>query len=72
MTGASGIGSTWSIRSSRRDCSSGLRAFPMVPSGPRKPHTFTEAARSWLAEAEEDGLGDRDYSAVLARILGSS
>ena len=33
---------------------------------------LTEAARSWLAEAEEDGLGDRDYSAVLARILGSS
>jgi 3-hydroxyisobutyrate dehydrogenase-like beta-hydroxyacid dehydrogenase len=33
---------------------------------------LTEAARSWLAEAEEAGLGDRDYSAVLARILGSS
>ena len=33
---------------------------------------LTEAARSWLAEAEEDGFGDRDYSAVLARILGSS
>lgn len=31
---------------------------------------LTEAARSWLAEAEEAGLGDRDYSAVLARILG--
>jgi 3-hydroxyisobutyrate dehydrogenase-like beta-hydroxyacid dehydrogenase len=30
---------------------------------------LTEAARSWLAEAEEAGLGDRDYSAVLARIL---
>ena len=30
---------------------------------------LTEAARSWLAEAEEVGLGDRDYSAVLARIL---
>jgi 3-hydroxyisobutyrate dehydrogenase-like beta-hydroxyacid dehydrogenase len=30
---------------------------------------LTEAARSWLAEAEEEGLGDRDYSAVLARIL---
>jgi 3-hydroxyisobutyrate dehydrogenase-like beta-hydroxyacid dehydrogenase len=33
---------------------------------------LTEAARSWLAEAEEAGLGNRDYSAVLARILGSS
>jgi len=33
---------------------------------------LTEAARSWLAEAEDAGLGDRDYSAVLARILGSS
>jgi 3-hydroxyisobutyrate dehydrogenase-like beta-hydroxyacid dehydrogenase len=31
---------------------------------------LTEAARSWLAEAEEAGLVDRDYSAVLARILG--
>jgi 3-hydroxyisobutyrate dehydrogenase-like beta-hydroxyacid dehydrogenase len=31
---------------------------------------LTEAASSWLAEAEEAGLGDRDYSAVLARILG--
>jgi 3-hydroxyisobutyrate dehydrogenase-like beta-hydroxyacid dehydrogenase len=30
---------------------------------------LTEAARSWLADAEEAGLGDRDYSAVLARIL---
>jgi 3-hydroxyisobutyrate dehydrogenase-like beta-hydroxyacid dehydrogenase len=29
------------------------------------------AARSWLADAEEAGWGDRDYSAVLARILGS-
>ena len=33
---------------------------------------LTEAARAWLADAEEAGLGDRDYSAVLARILGSS
>jgi 3-hydroxyisobutyrate dehydrogenase-like beta-hydroxyacid dehydrogenase len=31
---------------------------------------LTEAARSWLADAEEGGLGDRDYSAVLGRILG--
>jgi 3-hydroxyisobutyrate dehydrogenase-like beta-hydroxyacid dehydrogenase len=30
---------------------------------------LTEAARDWLADAEEAGLGDRDYSAVLARIL---
>jgi 3-hydroxyisobutyrate dehydrogenase/2-hydroxy-3-oxopropionate reductase len=30
---------------------------------------LTEAARSWLAEAEDAGLGDRDYAAVLARIL---
>jgi 3-hydroxyisobutyrate dehydrogenase-like beta-hydroxyacid dehydrogenase len=28
-----------------------------------------EAARSWLAEAEEAGLGKDDYSAVLSRIL---
>jgi 3-hydroxyisobutyrate dehydrogenase-like beta-hydroxyacid dehydrogenase len=32
---------------------------------------LTEAARTWLAEAEEAGWGDRDYSAVLARILGA-
>jgi 3-hydroxyisobutyrate dehydrogenase-like beta-hydroxyacid dehydrogenase len=31
----------------------------------------TAAARSWLVEADADGYGDRDYSAVLARILGS-
>jgi 3-hydroxyisobutyrate dehydrogenase len=30
----------------------------------------TKAAREWLAEAEAAGLGDADYSAVLARILG--
>jgi 3-hydroxyisobutyrate dehydrogenase-like beta-hydroxyacid dehydrogenase len=30
----------------------------------------TKAARDWLAEAEAAGLGDADYSAVLARILG--
>lgn len=30
-----------------------------------------EAARSWLAEAEEAGLGKDDYSAVLSRILQS-
>jgi 3-hydroxyisobutyrate dehydrogenase/2-hydroxy-3-oxopropionate reductase len=30
---------------------------------------LTEAARSWLADAEAAGLGDSDYSAVLARIL---
>jgi 3-hydroxyisobutyrate dehydrogenase-like beta-hydroxyacid dehydrogenase len=29
----------------------------------------TEAARTWLAEAEEAGLGEKDYSAVLSRIL---
>lgn len=28
------------------------------------------AARSWLVEADDAGWGDRDYSAVLARILG--
>jgi 3-hydroxyisobutyrate dehydrogenase len=32
----------------------------------------TEAAQTWLADAEESGLGEADYSAVLARILGSS
>jgi 3-hydroxyisobutyrate dehydrogenase/2-hydroxy-3-oxopropionate reductase len=30
---------------------------------------LTEAARRWLADAEEAGWGDRDYSAVLAWIL---
>lgn len=30
----------------------------------------TKAAREWLSEAEAAGLGDADYSAVLARILG--
>jgi 3-hydroxyisobutyrate dehydrogenase-like beta-hydroxyacid dehydrogenase len=32
----------------------------------------TEAARSWLADTEAEGLGDRDYSAALARMLGRS
>ena len=31
---------------------------------------LTAAAGSWFAEAEEAGLGDRDYSAVLERVLG--
>jgi 3-hydroxyisobutyrate dehydrogenase-like beta-hydroxyacid dehydrogenase len=31
---------------------------------------LVEAARSWLREAEEAGLGDADYSAVLSQILG--
>ncbi len=31
----------------------------------------TEAAREWLAEAEDAGLGAADYSAVLVRILDS-
>jgi 3-hydroxyisobutyrate dehydrogenase-like beta-hydroxyacid dehydrogenase len=30
-----------------------------------------EAARAWLADAEEAGSGDRDYSTVLARIVGT-
>ena len=30
-----------------------------------------EAARTWLADAEEAGLGDRDYSTVLAKIIGT-
>jgi 3-hydroxyisobutyrate dehydrogenase-like beta-hydroxyacid dehydrogenase len=30
-----------------------------------------EAARAWLADAEEAGLGDRDYSTVLAKIVGT-
>ena len=32
---------------------------------------LTEAARTWLAESDEAGWGDRDYSPVLAWILGS-
>ena len=27
--------------------------------------------RAWLADAEEAGFGDRDYSTVLARIIGT-
>jgi 3-hydroxyisobutyrate dehydrogenase-like beta-hydroxyacid dehydrogenase len=30
------------------------------------------AARSWIREAEDAGLGDADYSAVLAHILGTT
>ena len=30
---------------------------------------LADAARSWLREAEEAGLGEADYSAMLARIL---
>jgi 3-hydroxyisobutyrate dehydrogenase-like beta-hydroxyacid dehydrogenase len=33
---------------------------------------LTNAAREWLADAEEAGLGEADYSAVLARILESA
>jgi len=33
---------------------------------------LTTAARNWLADAEEAGLGEADYSAVLARILGNT
>jgi 3-hydroxyisobutyrate dehydrogenase-like beta-hydroxyacid dehydrogenase len=32
---------------------------------------LVHAARSWFAEAERDGWGDRDYSAVLAWLLGT-
>jgi 3-hydroxyisobutyrate dehydrogenase-like beta-hydroxyacid dehydrogenase len=31
---------------------------------------LAEAARAWLTEAHEAGWGDRDYSAVVARMLG--
>jgi 3-hydroxyisobutyrate dehydrogenase-like beta-hydroxyacid dehydrogenase len=30
-----------------------------------------EAVRTWLAEAEEAGFGDRDYSTMLAKIIGT-
>ena len=33
---------------------------------------LTNAAREWLADAEEAGLGEADYSAVLARILANT
>jgi len=33
---------------------------------------LTKGARDWLSEAEEAGLGEADYSAVLARILKRS
>jgi 3-hydroxyisobutyrate dehydrogenase-like beta-hydroxyacid dehydrogenase len=32
----------------------------------------TEGARAWLVDAEAAGLGDEDYSAVLAQILRSA
>jgi len=33
---------------------------------------LAEAARGWLAEAEQAGLGDQDYSAVLGYMLGAA
>jgi 3-hydroxyisobutyrate dehydrogenase/2-hydroxy-3-oxopropionate reductase len=30
---------------------------------------LVSAARTWLADAEDVGWGDRDYAAVIARIL---
>jgi 3-hydroxyisobutyrate dehydrogenase-like beta-hydroxyacid dehydrogenase len=33
---------------------------------------LVKGAREWLADAEADGLGESDYSAVLARILGGT
>jgi 3-hydroxyisobutyrate dehydrogenase-like beta-hydroxyacid dehydrogenase len=30
-----------------------------------------EAARTWLADAKQAGLGERDYSSVLAKIIGT-
>jgi len=33
---------------------------------------LTQAAETWLADAERDGRGDQDYSAVLAQILEQS
>jgi 3-hydroxyisobutyrate dehydrogenase-like beta-hydroxyacid dehydrogenase len=33
---------------------------------------LAQAVRSWLREADEAGLGDSDYSAVLARIAGTA
>lgn len=33
---------------------------------------LTDAARTWLEQAEDNGLGDRDYTAMLATILNSS
>src|SRR3712207_3955916 len=51
---------------------------PLRTPRPRAPRTPARAgvdlrvgaaARAWLADAHEAGWGDRDYSAVLARIL---
>jgi 3-hydroxyisobutyrate dehydrogenase/2-hydroxy-3-oxopropionate reductase len=33
---------------------------------------LAKAARSWLADADRAGWGDRDYAAVLAHIIGSA
>jgi 3-hydroxyisobutyrate dehydrogenase-like beta-hydroxyacid dehydrogenase len=30
-----------------------------------------DAARTWLANAEEVGFGDRDYSTLLVKIIGT-
>jgi 3-hydroxyisobutyrate dehydrogenase-like beta-hydroxyacid dehydrogenase len=35
-------------------------------------HPVAAALLQWFERAEADGLGDRDYTAVLARILGLS
>ncbi|MGH8871996.1 MAG: hypothetical protein ACRDWS_08485 [Acidimicrobiia bacterium] len=31
---------------------------------------LAEAARTWLVEAERAGLGDQDYTAMLATVTG--
>ena len=41
----------------------------LVLAAARRELKVTRAAREWLAEAEEAGAGDEDYSAVLARIV---
>lgn len=47
------------------------RPWPSPPPGRRRVALLlAEAARTWLADAEAVGLGERDYSAVLGRILG--
>jgi 3-hydroxyisobutyrate dehydrogenase-like beta-hydroxyacid dehydrogenase len=40
--------------------------------GARVDLRLLTAARSWLADAEDGGCGERDYSAMLARILEAS
>jgi 3-hydroxyisobutyrate dehydrogenase-like beta-hydroxyacid dehydrogenase len=44
----------------------------ILEAAPNADLRLMRAAQTWLADAERDGRGDQDYSAVLAEILGRS